>query len=77
MSIIQEEIADVLYSSIYVECTKSYDKIIQQYPTFLDDTKKSGWIKKLDNIDNMTDEEIVAHAYTTMVMTYIFCGMMK
>jgi len=79
MSKLSEIICQTLYESIYGSAMQSYDDILKQYPTLVTDIPNNAVIQKL-KLENpeLTEKELVLHAYTNIVMTYlIFGGMLK
>lgn len=66
-------IMETIYQTIYEESMRAHENIIKTYPSFQDDMRKANWIQKwkLDNPD-ANDIETIAHAYTMIILSYLF-----
>lgn len=64
------------YAKIYNESLNAYDIIIKNYPTLPEDIKTNKIIEKI-KMENptITDKELIAHAYTNIIMTYAMFGL--
>lgn len=71
----KDSILETIYSTIFEESMKAYDNIIKTYPNFQEDMKNATWMQKWKyNNPTANDVEMVAHAYTTMVLTHLLAS---
>lgn len=75
MNNLSEIICITLYESIYNQSIEAYDKILKQYPTLPCDIHNNSVIQKL-KFENpeLTEKELVLHAYTNSLFTYLLFG---
>lgn len=68
---VKDYMCSTIYTIIYDRCFKAYDEIIKNFPNMCDDFKNDKWIAHIrEREPNISDKELVAHAYAMIVMTY-------
>lgn len=73
MKDINDTTMEIIYSIIFDKSMKAYDNIINTYPSFQEDMRNAPWIQKWKYNNSITNNvEMVAHAYTTMILTHLF-----
>lgn len=66
---------ETMYGTIYEESINAYDNIIRAYPNFQEDMRNTTWVQKWKyNNPSASDVEMVAHAYTTMILTHLLAS---
>jgi hypothetical protein len=72
---VTDQIIDTMYTAIYTKCLDSYENILNAYPELSENIKTNNWalsIKK--NNPDVTEREMIAHAYTMMLMVRVICA---
>ena len=66
---------ETIYSTIFEKSMNAYDNIIKTYPNFQEDMRNASWIQKWKfNNPTANDIEMIAHAYTTIVLTHLLAS---
>lgn len=75
MDNINNSVYKALYEMINTKCLNACDKINKIYPTFEKDIQNASWMRcwKINN-PNASEQEMISHAFTMMIMTHLMLG---